>query len=61
MEQGFQFKGLRVEMPEKGFVQLSGIVEIHVNKDSIAEVIKLIPGVERVDMDMLMVLPVSYD
>lgn len=61
LEQGFQFTGLRVEMPEKGFVQLSGIVENHVNKDSIAEVIKLIPGVERVDMDMLMVLPVSYD
>ncbi|MDZ7599436.1 MAG: BON domain-containing protein [Desulfobacterales bacterium] len=49
LEQGLQPMGLQVEMPEKGFVRISGIVENQVSKDSIAQLVKLTPGVERVD------------
>lgn len=48
-------------MPEKGLVRISGIVENQVSKESIAQLVKLTPGVERVDTDMRMVLPASYD
>jgi hypothetical protein len=61
LEQGLQPKGLQVEMPEKGLVRISGIVENQVSKESIAQLVKLTPGVERVDTDMRMVLPASYD
>lgn len=61
LEQGLQPKGLQVEMPEKGLVRISGIVENQASKESIAQLVKLTPGVERVDTDMLMVLPASYD
>ncbi len=61
IEQGVHVKGLRLEMPEKGLVQISGILDNPMDKDSIAEIIKQTPGVVRVDMDTLMVLPASYD
>jgi osmotically-inducible protein OsmY len=61
LKQGLQPKGLQVEMPEKGLVRISGIVENQASKDSIQQLVKLTPGVERVDMDELMVLPATYD
>lgn len=61
MDSGIQIKGLQVEMPEKGLVQISGIVENYFEKDSLMAIIKLTPGVERVDLDLLRALPLSYD
>ncbi|MCU0561373.1 MAG: cytidylate kinase family protein [Desulfobacterales bacterium] len=60
-EQGIQLKSLQVEVPEKGLVRITGIVENQASKGDIAQLVKLVPGVERVDVDMLMVLPASYE
>jgi cytidylate kinase len=61
IDRGVQIKGLQVEMPEKGLVQISGIVENYFDKNSLMEIIKLTPEVARVDMELLRALPLSYD
>jgi CMP/dCMP kinase len=61
IDRGVQIKGLQVEMPEKSLVQISGIVDNYFDKNSLMEIVKLTPGVERVDMDLLRALPLSYD
>jgi CMP/dCMP kinase len=51
--------GLGVEVPEKGVVHISGIIYNHEDKERIPKVVRGIPGVERVDMDV-MVMPREY-
>jgi len=51
--------GLMVEVPEKGVVHISGILLNHEDKERIPKVVRGIPGVERVDMDV-MVMPIEY-
>jgi cytidylate kinase len=51
--------GLMVEVPEKGVVHISGILLNHADKERIPKVVRGIPGVERVDMDV-MVMPTEY-
>jgi len=51
--------GLMVDVPEKGVVHISGILLNHEDKERIPEVVRSIPGVERIDMDV-MVMPTEY-
>jgi hypothetical protein len=51
--------GLVVEVPEKGVVQISEILLNHEDKERILKVVRGIPSVERVDMDV-MVMPTEY-
>jgi hypothetical protein len=52
--------GLRVEMPEKGVATISGVLFNHEDKGRIPAVVGRIPGVERVQVDV-MLLPAGYD
>jgi hypothetical protein len=53
--------GLRVEMPEKGVVHISGVLFKHEDKGRIPVVVAKIPGVEKVQVDDVMVTPAGYD
>ena len=53
--------GLRVEMPEKGVVHISGVLFKHEDKGRIPAVVAKIPGVEKVQVDDVMVAPAGYD
>jgi cytidylate kinase len=53
--------GLRVAMPEKGVVHISGVIFRHEDKGRIPAVLARIPGVERVQVDDVMVAPAGYD
>ena len=48
-----------MEVPEKGVVHISEIIYNHEDKERIPKVVRGIPGVERVDMDV-MVMPREY-
>jgi len=56
LELDLQPMGGKVEMLEKGVVQISGLIYKHEDEERIAKAIRGIPGVERVEMD-LMVMP----
>jgi len=51
--------GVRVEIPQKGVVHISGFLYNQEVKARIPKLIRGFPGVERVDVDV-MVLPVGY-
>jgi len=59
LELDLRSMGVRVEMPQKGVVHISGVLHNQEDKARIPEIIKGIPGVERVDVDV-MVLPSAY-
>jgi osmotically-inducible protein OsmY len=56
LELDLQPMGGKVEMMEKGVVHISGVIYKHEDEERIAKAIRGIPGVERVEMD-LMVMP----
>ena len=53
--------GLRVEMPRRGVVHISGVLFKHEDKGRIPAVVANIPGVEKVQVDDVMVAPAGYD
>lgn len=52
--------GLKVEMPEKGVAQISGVLYKYEDKGRIPAIVGRIPGVEKVQMDVTL-MPVGYD
>ena len=60
LEMDLRHAGLRVEMPEKGVAQISGVLYKHEDKGRIPEVVGKIPGVEKVHLDVTM-MPAAYD
>jgi len=58
---GMRPAGLRVDMPEKGVVHISGVLFKHEDKGRIPAVVGRIPGVEKVQVDDVIVAPVGYD
>jgi osmotically-inducible protein OsmY len=58
MELDLQPLGARVEVIEKGIVHISGLIYKHEDTERIEKVIRGIPGVERVEMDV-MVMPAA--
>jgi cytidylate kinase len=55
MEMDLRHSGLRVEMPEKGVVQISGVLYNYEDKRRIPTVLRAIPGVESVQLDVTQV------
>ncbi|MBI5580030.1 MAG: BON domain-containing protein, partial [Deltaproteobacteria bacterium] len=55
LELDFRATGVRVEIPQKGVVHISGILDNQEDKARIPKVIGGIPGVERVDVDVIVV------
>jgi cytidylate kinase len=51
--------GTLVEMPEKGIVRISGVLDDQEDEERIAKVVRSIPGVEKLDLDVLIV-PAGY-
>ena len=60
MEMDIRHFGLRVEMPEKDFALISGVLYEPEDKLRIPAVVGKIPGVERVQMDVTLV-PAGYN
>jgi cytidylate kinase len=60
LEMDLRHAGLRVEMPEKGVAQISGVLYKHEDKERIPEIISRIPGVDKVQMDVSL-MPTAYD
>lgn len=60
-EMNLRHAGLKVEMPERGVARISGVLFKHEDKGRIPAVIGKIPGVEKVQMDNVMIAPVQYD
>jgi cytidylate kinase len=60
MEMDIRHSGLRVEMPEKGVANISGVLFNHEDKGRIPAAVRRIPGVERVQLDVTLV-PMAYD
>jgi len=52
--------GLKVEMPEKGVAQISGVLYRYEDKGRIPAIVGRIPGVEKVQSDVTM-MPAAYD
>ena len=52
--------GLKVEIPEKGVAQISGVLFKHEDKGRIPEIVSKIPGVEKVQMDVTL-MPATYE
>jgi hypothetical protein len=61
MEMNFRHSGLRVEIPEKGVVHISGVVFKPEDKGRIPAVVERIPGIEKVRMDDVIVAPAGHD
>jgi cytidylate kinase len=51
--------GTLVEMPEKGIVRISGVLDDQEDEERIAKVVRSIPGVEKLELDVLIV-PARY-
>jgi hypothetical protein len=60
MAMDLRHAGLRVEMPEKGVAQISGVLYRHEDKGRIPEIVGRIPGVEEVQMEVAL-MPAGYD
>jgi osmotically-inducible protein OsmY len=60
MEMDIRQVGLRVDIPKKGHAHISGVVFNHRDRDRIPEVVKKVPGVDRVEVDVTLV-PNGYD
>ena len=60
MELDLRHAGLRVEMPEKGVAHITGVLYNHEDKGRIPTVVGRIPGVEKVQLDVMLV-PAGYD
>jgi cytidylate kinase len=60
-EMDLRHAGLRVEIPEKGVARITGVLFRHEDKGRIPDVVGRIPGVERVQVDDVMVMPAGYD
>jgi CMP/dCMP kinase len=60
MEMDLRHAGLRVEMPEKGVAHISGVLYKHEDKGRIPAIVRRIPGVEKVELDVTLV-PAGYD
>jgi len=60
LEMDLRHAGLKVEIPEKGVAQISGVLYKHEDKGRIPEVVGKIPGVEKVHLDVTM-MPAAYD
>jgi cytidylate kinase len=60
IEMDLRHAGLRVEMPEKGVAQISGVLYKHEDKGRIPAIVGRIPGVEKVQMDVTL-MPAGYD
>jgi cytidylate kinase len=60
LEMDLRHAGLKVEMPEKGVAQISGVLYNHEDKGRIPEIVSRIPGVEKVQIDVTM-MPAAYD
>ena len=59
LEAGLLPMGTMVEIPEKGIVRISGVLDSREDEERISKVVGSIPGVERVDVDV-MVVPAGY-
>jgi cytidylate kinase len=60
-EMNLRHAGLRVEMPERGVARISGVLFRHEDKGRIPAVVGKIPGVEKVQVEDVMVAPVGND
>lgn len=60
MEMDIRHSGLRVEMPQKGVAHISGVLFNHEDKGRIPAVVGRIPGVEKVQLDVMLV-PAGYE
>ena len=60
LEMDLRHAGLKVEMPEKGVAQISGVLYKYEDKGRIPAIVGRIPGVEKVQMDVTL-MPVGYD
>jgi osmotically-inducible protein OsmY len=60
IEMDLRHASLRVEMPEKGVAQISGVLYKHEDKGRIPAIVGRIPGVEKVQMDVTL-MPAGYD
>jgi cytidylate kinase len=60
LEMDLRHAGLRVEIPEKGVAQISGVLYNHEDKGRIPAIVGRIPGVDKVQMDVTL-MPVGYD
>ena len=60
-EMDLRHAGLRVEIPEKGVAHISGVLFKHEDKGRIPAIVGRIPGIEKVQVDDVMVAPAGYD
>jgi cytidylate kinase len=60
MEMDIRQVGLRVDMPKKGHAHISGVVFDHRDRDRIPDIVRKVPGVDRVELDVTLV-PTGYD
>ncbi len=60
LEMDLRHAGLRVEMPEKGVAQISGVLYKFEDKGRIPAIVGRIPGVEKVQLEVTM-MPTAYD
>jgi hypothetical protein len=60
LEMDLRHAGLKVEIPEKGVAQISGVLYKHEDRDRIPEIVSRIPGVEKVQLAVTM-MPAAYD
>jgi CMP/dCMP kinase len=55
LELDLQPAGVKVEVMEKGVVHISGMLYEHEDKERIAKIARGLPGVERVDLDVMII------
>jgi cytidylate kinase len=60
MEMDIRQVGLRVDITKMGHAHISGVVFNHRDRDRIPEVVRKVPGVDRVELDVTLV-PAGYD
>jgi hypothetical protein len=60
LDKQLRHAGLKVEIPEKGVAQISGVLYNHEDRGRISEIVSRIPGVEKVQLDVTM-MPAAYD
>jgi len=52
---------LHVEVPEKGVAQLTGALHSENLRDRLLEVVKVVPGISKVNSDVAIIIPSSAE